>query len=409
MNNSENNSTFVLYTNASSLLDHTNGASKSVRLILEALATQECIVHAVMGCTSDCKEGFKRNQSIWLEQGSTQSQKKLSRFTKNNVHYSLVATEHWSRRYVAADEQELIYRESLDLIEIAEQSFKKRILIGWGNLLLEEAIFKHAKEHGFQIYFYLANPSYKNKKVPTISLSTSILTDSKATKTLYSSDFKTEITVLPKCIEPPGPQKPVEQLWRKQSIVFVNAKLRKGLEALIKIANSLQGKQPNISIQIVDPGDHLDESLKLLELTRDDLPENIKIVGGYPDAESLLADATCLLLLSLWHESGSRLIHECHLRGIPVLGFATGGTTELLSQFDADLFPRPLTRIDHKGVIKITSWNSQAIIERIIKLLCDFEYYKQHHQNILNKSSHLYNNNSKAANIILNTSAKFRN
>ena len=125
MNNSENNSTFVLYANASSLLDHTNGASKSVRLILEALATQECIVHAVMGCTSDCKEGFKRNQSIWLEQGSTQSQKKLSRFTKNNVHYSLVATDHWSRRYVAADEQELIYRESLDLIEIAEEALKK--------------------------------------------------------------------------------------------------------------------------------------------------------------------------------------------------------------------------------------------------------------------------------------------
>ena len=213
----------------------------------------------------------------------------------------MVATEHWSRRYVAADEQELIYRESLDLIEFAEQSFKKRILIGWGNLLLEEAIFKHAKEHGFQIYFYLANPSYKNKKVPTISLSTSILTDSKATKTLYSSDFKTEITVLPKCIEPPGPQKPIEQLWRKQSIVFVNPKLRKGLEALIKIANSLQGKQPNISIQIVDPGDHLDESLKLLELTRDDLPENIKIVGGYPDAESswLMPPAFCCSLYGM--------------------------------------------------------------------------------------------------------------
>ena len=190
---------------------------------------------------------------------------------------------------------------------------------------------------------------------------------------------------------------------------FFNPKLRKGLEALIKIVNSLQGKQPNISIQIVDPGDHLDESLKLLELTRDDLPENIKIVGGYPDAESLLADATCLLLLSLWHESGSRLIHECHLRGIPVLGFATGGTTELLSQFDADLFPSPLTRIDHKGVIKITSWNSKTIIERIIKLLSNFEYYKQHHQTILDKSSHLYDNNAKAANIILNTSAKFRN
>lgn len=392
-------STFVLYANASSLLDHTNGASKSVRLILEELANHQCTVHAVMGCTSDCKEGFKKNQSIWLDQEYTKG--KLSRFTKNHVHYSLIATDHWSRRYLAADEQELIYRESQDLIDHAARTFTQKILIGWGNLLLEEAIFKYAKEHEFKIYFYLANPTYKGKSVPTLALATSIFTDSKATKELYSDELIAKIKILPKCVEPPIIQQDAEHRWAQQSIAFVNPKPKKGLEALISIAHHLHTRKPNIKILVIDPGDNFDKSLEQLQVNKLKLPPNINVAASFPSTDSLLADISCLLLLSLWHESGSRLIHECHLRGIPVLGFSTGGTTEFLRKFSDDLFPKPTTVIQN-NVIKISDWDNSSIVERIIQLLSNLEYYKRYHKKLIEKSKQLYANNLKAANMILN-------
>jgi len=397
----QSSSTFVLYANASSLLDHTNGASKSVRLILESLAQRQCTVHAVMGCTSDCKEGFKRNQSIWLKQQTIKNNNKLKLFTEKNVNYSLIATEHWSRRYVAADEQELIYRESLELITKIASSFNKKILIGWGNLLLEEAIINSAKEQGFKILFYLANPTYKGKNTQTITLASSIITDSKATKELYSDDIETKISVLPKCVEIPLKQQTAEQRWSKQTIIFVNPRPKKGLEALIIVANKILLKKPEIVIKIIDPGDKLETSLDQLGLHKEDLPENISVLGGFQDTDSLLSDASCLLLLSLWHESGSRLIHECHLRGIPILSFAAGGSEEFLSSFKDDLFSKPATTISQNGTVKITNWDSSAMVKRITRLLSNLTYYQKYNESLVSKSKHLYDNNTTAAEMIL--------
>ena len=158
----QSRSTFVLYANASSLLDHTNGASKSVRLILESLAQRQCTVHAVMGCTSDCKEGFKRNQSIWLKQQTIKNNNKLKRFTEKNVNYSLIATEHWSRRCCGRRTRAYLQRKPGTDYKNSEQLQQKNTH-RLGNLLLEEAIFNSAKEQGFKILFYLANPTIKVK------------------------------------------------------------------------------------------------------------------------------------------------------------------------------------------------------------------------------------------------------
>ena len=39
-----------------------------------------------------------------------------------------------------------------------------KFIIGWGNLLLEESIFREAKRNKIKICFYLVNPTYKGKK-----------------------------------------------------------------------------------------------------------------------------------------------------------------------------------------------------------------------------------------------------
>ena len=107
--------TFILYANATSLFDNTNGASKSIKLLLESLATKNCDVFAIMGCTSDSQKGFI-NQKFGLIRLRREISHKTKSFKYKGVNYSLVATEHWSRKYLAADEQEEIYRRSQDII-----------------------------------------------------------------------------------------------------------------------------------------------------------------------------------------------------------------------------------------------------------------------------------------------------
>ena len=106
-----------------------------------------------------------------------------------------------------------------------------------------------------------------------------------------------------------------------------------------------------------------------LKLKRNHLPSNIQIRDGNPDTDELLIDTSILLLLSTWHESGSRLIHEGHQRGIPVLAFATGGTPELMAHTPVDLFEPP----EQSG-----NWDPSPILQRINTLLSDSDQYALH-------------------------------
>ena len=394
--------TFILYANATSLFDNTNGASKSIKLLLESLATKNCDVFAIMGCTSDSQKGFMVNQKIWLDHGSGREiSHKTKSFKYKGVNYSLVATEHWSRKYLAADEQEEIYRRSQDIIFKADKDYSTKLFLGWGNLLLEEAIFKTAKDKNFKLLFYLANPSYQGKDTTTLQISDKIITDSMATKILYLKDFGLpEIQVLPKCVEKPERVKEAAERWNDKTILFVNPKLKKGLEALLIIAAKLAKNYPDLKIKIADASDQLSKGLKLLRISQSDLPKNIFIEGWHSNADDLLENTTILLLLSLWHESGSRLIYESHLRGIPALVFNSGGSAELIGDIDEDIFERPLTT-DNNGQPQIHDWNPEKMINRIIELTSDSDTYISHSQLLLRRARRLSNNNSRAAEIIL--------
>ena len=61
------------------------------------------------------------------------------------------------------------------------------LIIGWGNLNLEEKIFKEAKYRDIKICFYLVNPSYLGKEFYLKDNADFVLTDSIATKVLYKN------------------------------------------------------------------------------------------------------------------------------------------------------------------------------------------------------------------------------
>ena len=79
---------------------------------------------------------------------------------------------------------------SIKLSPLAPQKMKNvkfDLIIGWGNLNLEESIFKEAKNLGIKICFYLVNPSYLNKDFYLKENSDFIITDSLSTKKIYQN------------------------------------------------------------------------------------------------------------------------------------------------------------------------------------------------------------------------------
>ena len=121
----------VVYANANSLFDYTNGASKSIKLILEELASNGCGVFAITGCSSNAKGGYdftlKKWESVANSEGSERSI--LQRFIVNGVNYSLIRTGHWSRNFLAALEQEYIYREASSILEKVSQASSSNLFL----------------------------------------------------------------------------------------------------------------------------------------------------------------------------------------------------------------------------------------------------------------------------------------
>ena len=128
-----------------------------------------------------------------------------------------------------------------------------------------------------------------------------------------------------------------------------------------------------------------------------ELPNNIIIKQGLSNLDNLYAEATLILLPSIWHESGSRLILEGHQRGIPVVAFATGGTPELMTHSVEYLFKQPESR---------SRWDSSDFINRINVLMTDYSLYHEHSNMLRDHSSKIEQRNCKEALTQLNQALK---
>ena len=240
--------------------------------------------------------------------------------------------------------------------------------------------------------FYLANPSYLGKFPATLQIADYIFTDSNATKGLYGSEVKGPIKVMPKIVGPNSSKVSIEERWRKQNIYFVNPSLNKGLQYAVELAFRCLSLNFKYKFIFVDAAGKLNTDLSKLEMPNEKLPNNIEVKNGTPSVDDLLIDASIILLPSIWHESGSRLILEGHKRGIPVLAFATGGTSEFMAHAIEDLFQKPESK---------SHWDSSSLVIRIEKLLTDFSLYSNHSNMLQNHSIELEWKNRNSAIMLL--------
>lgn len=380
----------LVYANANSLFDYSNGAARSIRLLLEAVASSGIKVFAITSCVSDSRDGFLHSRSIWSEEHNHTSGNHplIQRFNRQGVRHTLILCEDHQRQSMTSQVEELIYRETELILDSLKRSSDSLGFLSWGNLLLEEALYRRARGLAIPTFFYLANPSYLHKQSFPLKMATTVFTDSKATQNLYREQVTAPIKFLPKIIAPSNNNCTAEDRHSKQTITLINPSINKGLKQAIEVARTCQQQDDAHQFVLIDAAGKLDRDLKMIRLNRDDLPCNVLIRPGTSNIDSLLADTSILLLLSIWHESGSRLIHEGHQRGIPVLAFATGGTPEYLEHAPDDLFQPPLQN---------SNWDCSKLVARINTLLYNVDIYRRHFEHLINHANQLEKSNRVSA------------
>ena len=367
----------ILYANPYSLFDNTSGSSKSIRLILKNFAHLDCKVSAIFSCVSYGRAGYLKTKELI---NKSERNSVIHNLNLEKIQCTILKTSHWDRRKLTFDEQKIFYKETISLI------FKNKVnlIISWGNLKLEESLFKEAKRLGIKLCFYLVNPNYLGEEFYLKDNADFSITDSYATKKLYENFIKNKIFVLPKCLEEHSSQTNIK---KSKSCLIVNPSINKGLEPLISLSKRIQESLPDVKIWCIDGREQIYNDLKYLGYEESDIPKNINIFPACNDMNSIYKYVKIVFLLSIWHESGSRVIQESYSNGIPVICFNTGGNKEFIGN-NNDIFTMPHLYKDKNNRLRIKNWNNKKMFERISYLFENEKYYDSISRKILKKHNY---------------------
>lgn len=120
--------------------------------------------------------------------------------------------------------EEIIQRESELIIDSLTRSPEECGFLSWGNLLLEEAIYRRARGLGIPTFFYLVNPSYLGKPSASLKIADVIFSDSEATRRPYQDHATAPIKLLSKIFSAcTSNQSPEERRSKKQSVLSIRA------------------------------------------------------------------------------------------------------------------------------------------------------------------------------------------
>ena len=318
----------ILYANPFSIFDYTSGSAQSIRLFLESFQNLGHNVYSVCGCTSYSKAGFLNTRDVM-----NNNDKKS--FLFKGINCKIISSLNWERKKLSLNEEKEFFNETIKLME----TIKFDLIIGWGNLNLEELIFKEAKKFGMKICFYLVNPSYLNKEFYLKENSDFIITDSNSTKKLYQNFIKQKIFVFPKCLESNSNNFILKNNSKK--CLMINPSINKGLEPLLIFSKKLEKQRKDISFWLVDGRNTISDDLNYLGYSKNQIPKNIVIFPACKDINKLYLNVRVVLLFSIWHESGSRVILESYSNGKPVICFNVGGNKEFIKKNTEDIFKIP--------------------------------------------------------------------
>ena len=363
----------ILYANPYSIFDYTSGSAKSIKLFLEYFNSLGISVHSICSFISCSRSGYLNTLNIFNQ---NQNNSEKASFISKGIKCTITKSSHWDRRKLTFYEEKLFFQETINLM----REFSFNLIIGWGNSNLEEQIFKEAKKKDIKICFYLVNPSYFGKEFYLKENADFVLTDSFATKDLYKNFIKKKIYILPKILENQKIEK--KNNTPNNNCLMINPSINKGLEPLLKLSKALEIIRSDVSIWLIDGRNKFYDDLSYLGYSKNDLSKNIVLFPACEDIYKIYKNVNMVLVLSLWHESGSRVISEAYSNGLPVICFDTGGNKEFIGNNKDDIFELPKLKLDLNNRIRLISWNEEPIVKRMCFLFDNKKFFETYSENI---------------------------
>lgn len=361
----------ILFACGASILDITSGAALSMRTLLASLAGGGFRAVAMQGTCFDSPQGGEHVTKAAEEQ----KDKKVLRAHVLGVEHFLIRTKATYRPLMTTEEQEILirrYREEL-------KNRRPDMVITWGGMLLETTIMREARDAGVPVVFYLVNGGYKD--VETFKYVSVIVTDTQATADLYRERLGLDLKPVGKFIDTKLVVAPKHE---PRFITFINPSFEKGVNVFMPLAALAAKEAPDIQFLVVQSRGRWGNALKVLGYSPEDFP-NVKIIGHQKDMRGVYGVTRALLLPSVWHESGARVIPEALLNGIPVLASNSGGSAELIGRAGR-IFDLPETVRENRGVRApddvVRPW-----LEEIQRIVRDEPHYESLHQGAVEESA----------------------
>lgn len=353
----------ILYCVPASLLDVTSGAALSQKAVMAALAKKGFRSVALQATVFDSPHGGEHV----LKAGEPHKDKKMLRTIVHGVEHLILRTKITRRGEMTCNEQE----QYLQLFREQIRKYRPDMVFMWGGMLLEMTMMREAREAGIPVIFYLVNGGYKNKD--TFKYVSQVVTDTQATADLYKQRLGLDLKVVGKFIDP-GLVKP-KVPRRPDFITFINPSFEKGVSVFMPLAKLAAQECPEVKFLVVQSRGRWGNALHVLKFKPEDFP-NVKVIGHQTDMRPVYASTRALLLPSLWHESGARVIAEAQINGIPILGSNTGGTPELVGQ-GGKIFEFPEIAKEKKTEVHVTEDDLRPWLEEIKRLWHDPAYYAE--------------------------------
>lgn len=353
----------ILYCVPANILDISSGAALSQRTLMIALAQKGFRAIALQATVFDSVHGGEHI----MKAAESAKDKAILRSKANGVEHIIVRTKGTRRGEMNCSEQEIY----LQRFRAELKQRKPDMVFMWGGMLLEMTMMREAQEAGVPVIFYLVNGGYKNKE--TFKYVSQVVTDTEATAKLYKDRLGLECKVVGKFIDPGLVKAKVDR--RPNFITFINPSFEKGVSVFMPLAKLAAKECPEIKFLVVQSRGRWANALHQLKFKHEEFP-NVKVIGHQTDMRPVYASTRTLLLPSLWHESGARVIAEAQLNGIPILASNTGGSAELVGQ-GGKIFDLPELVKEKKTELHVTEDDLRPWLEEIKRHWHDADYYAQ--------------------------------
>ena len=357
----------ILWANGYCLLDTSSGASISVREILRQLVKRGYEVEIFGATVFDSPKGISRIKEKWSQMQKGQEEYLL--VEDDVLRHHLVKTKSTNRQQMSMNEISKltsVYVQKLN-------EFKPDLVMFYGGHATDSLVPLEARLRGIPSAAYLVNANYHGTQ--WCRDTDVILTDTNATSQHYKEKCGFTPQVIGKFI---NPEEVIAKSHERKNLTFINPSWEKGAGLVAMLALVLEKKRPDIKIEVVESRGNWTEILSDVSKSisgkiRTQL-QNVIVVPHTSDISSIYSRTRILLSPSLWWESGSRVLAEAMMNGIPAIISTSGGNQEMVReagitiQLPSNCFKKPYN-------ILPTEDSLETLIKLIERLWDDEAFY----------------------------------